>query len=191
MISSLNHVNLKNRLGGRNLYLIGMMGSGKTSTGPHLAKEINYRFVDADAILEQAAGKSIHEIFRNNGQDEFRNLESQVLTEIGQHHSLVVATGGGVVTRSENWGILHQGIVIWLDPGAERLYKRLKSDTTERPLLNKLNSFELFQSLYKEREPLYKESDLHIFINDETPSEVGLKIIDLLPSILHHSEDPS
>ena len=91
---------LKQRLGGRSLYLVGMMGSGKTSTGRPLAEQLGYGFVDADAVIEQAAGCSIPEIFERDGEAGFRSLESQVLSAISQRHSLVVATGGGVVVTS-------------------------------------------------------------------------------------------
>ena len=104
---------LKQRLAGRSLYLVGMMGSGKTSTGRPLAERLGYGFVDADAVIEQAAGCSIPDIFDRDGEASFRSLESQVLSAISQRHSLVVATGGGVVTQPENWGMLHSGIVIW------------------------------------------------------------------------------
>ena len=110
---------LRQRLGGRSLYLIGMMGSGKSSTGRPLAERLGYGFVDADAVIEQVTGSNISEIFERDGEDHFRDLETQVLRSISERHSLVVATGGGIVTRSENWGMMHQGIVIWLD--VERL----------------------------------------------------------------------
>ena len=96
---------LKQRLGGRSLYLIGIMGSGKTSTGRPLAERLGYGFVDADAVIEQVAGCSIPEIFQRQGEEEFRALEHQVLNSISQRHSLVVATGGGVVTMNENCNI--------------------------------------------------------------------------------------
>ena len=126
---------LKQRLGGRSLYLVGMMGSGKTSTGRPLAERLGYGFVDADAVIKQAAGCSIPEIFERDGEAGFRALESQVLTAISQRQSLVVATGGGVVTQQENWGLLHSGIVIWLDVVPGQLMQRLKADSTVRPLL--------------------------------------------------------
>ena len=96
---------LRQRLGGRSLYLIGMMGSGKTSTGRPLAEQLGYGFVDADAVIEQAANCTIPEIFERDGEEGFRSLESQVLSAICQRHSLVVATGGGVVTQPTNWGL--------------------------------------------------------------------------------------
>ena len=112
---------LRKSLCGRNLYLVGMMGSGKSCTGPYLAKELSYSFVDSDKVIEEVCGLSIPEIFKRDGEEAFRNVESKVLNAIGQRHSLVVATGGGLVTRSENWGILHQGIVIWINRNHSRV----------------------------------------------------------------------
>ena len=179
---------LKRRLGGRSLYLVGMMGSGKTSTGRPLAEHLGYGFVDADAVIEQAAGCSIPEIFERDGEAGFRSLESQVLSAISQRHSLVVATGGGVVTQPENWGLLHSGIVIWLDVVPDQLLHRLNADSTVRPLLQTTDPEASLNTLLNERRPLYGEADLTVVINDETPEAVADGILQLLPSLL---QDPT
>ena len=179
---------LKQRLSGRSLYLVGMMGSGKTSTGRPLAQQLGYGFVDADAVIEQAAGCSIPEIFERNGEAGFRALESQVLNAISQRHSLVVATGGGVVTQQENWGLLHSGIVIWLDVVPEQLMQRLSADSTVRPLLQTEDPETALNALLNQRRPLYAEADLTVVINDETPETVADGILQLLPSLL---KDPT
>ena len=179
---------LKQRLSGRSLYLVGMMGSGKTSTGRPLAERLGYGFVDADAVIEQAAGCSIPEIFERDGEAGFRSLESQVLNAISQRHSLVVATGGGVVTQPENWGVLHSGIVIWLDVVPDQLMQRLKADSTVRPLLQTADPEADLKALLNKRQPLYAEADLTVVINDETPDAVADGILQLLPSLL---KDPT
>ena len=179
---------LKQRLAGRSLYLVGMMGSGKTSTGRPLAERLGYGFVDADAVIEQAAGCSIPEIFDRDGEAGFRSLESQVLSAISQRHSLVVATGGGVVTQPENWGLLHSGIVIWLDVVPDQLLHRLNADTTVRPLLQTADPEAALNALLNERRPLYAEADLTVVINDETPEAVADGILQLVPSLL---KDPT
>ena len=179
---------LKQRLAGRSLYLVGMMGSGKTSTGRPLAERLGYGFVDADAVIEQAAGCSIPEIFERDGEEGFRKLESQVLSAISQRHSLVVATGGGVVTQPENWGLLHSGIVIWLDVVSDQLLQRLKADSTVRPLLQTADPEAALNTLLNERRPLYAEADLTVVINDEAPETVADGILQLLPSLL---KDPT
>ena len=179
---------LKQRLAGRSIYLVGMMGSGKTSTGRPLAERLGYGFVDADAVIEQAAGCSIPDIFDRDGEAGFRSLESQVLSAISQRHSLVVATGGGVVTQPENWGMLHSGIVIWLDVVPDQLLQRLNADSTVRPLLQTADPEAAVNALLNERRPLYAEADLTVVINEEPPETVADGILQLLPSLL---KDPT
>ena len=175
---------LKEKLGGRNIFLIGMMGSGKSQTGPVLAKMINYAFVDTDDVIEKASKQSISSIFEKDGEKVFRDVEKKVLKEISQHHSLVIATGGGLVTLPENWGILHQGIVIWLDLDLKRSIKRLESDKKQRPLLIGDDLAETFSQIYESRKPIYLESDLRIEVEDQSPYEVATMIAEHLPSIL-------
>ena len=175
---------LRQRLGGRSLYLVGMMGSGKTSTGRPLAERLGYGFVDADAVIEQVAGCTIPEIFERGGEEDFRTLETQVLRSISERHSLVVATGGGVVTRSENWGIMHQGIVIWLDVERSQLLERLRNDSTQRPLLMTADPAETLDEILKQRRPLYDEADLTVVIESETADVVADGILQLLPELI-------
>ncbi len=176
-------------LGGRIIYLVGMMGSGKSKTGPHLAKELHYSFVDQDVLIEEVAKNSISELFQQKGEEVFRDLETAVLKEIGKRHSLVVATGGGVVLRPENWGILHQGIVVWLDTSREQLFSRLQADENDRPLLLKSDLQNELDSLMNYRKPFYSESDLHIYVQEETPKEVALEVLAKLPTILFDQGD--
>ena len=175
---------LKEKLGGRNIFLIGMMGSGKSQTGPFLAKMINYAFVDTDDVIEKASKQSISSIFEKDGEKVFRDLEKQVLKEISQYHSLVIATGGGLVTVPENWGILHQGIVIWLDLDLKRSIQRLESDKKKRPLLIGDDLAGDFSQILESRKPMYLESDLRIEVEDQSPYEVATMIAEQLPSIL-------
>jgi shikimate kinase len=184
MAVQLTSKTLKEKLGGRNIFLIGMMGSGKSQTGPVLAKMINYAFVDTDDVIEKASKQSISSIFEKDGEKVFRDVEKKVLKEISQHHSLVIATGGGLVTLPENWGILHQGIVIWLDLDLKRSIKRLESDQKRRPLLLEDNLAENFSQIYESRKPIYLESDLRIEVEDQSPCEVATMVAEHLPSIL-------
>ena len=178
---------LRQRLGGRSLYLVGMMGSGKSSTGRPLAEKLGYGFVDSDSVIEQLAGCSIPEIFQRDGEAGFRELETQVLSAISERHSLVVATGGGVVTRSENWGVMHQGIVIWLDVEREQLLKRLEADSTPRPLLQEADPAQALDRILNARRAQYSEADLTVVIGEETPDVVADGILQLLPNLI---QDP-
>ena len=187
MTAQSTHQTLKEKLGGRNIFLIGMMGSGKSQTGPDLAKLINYAFVDTDDVIEKASKQSISNIFEKEGEQTFRDLENKVLKEISHHHSLIIATGGGLVTLPENWGVLHQGIVIWLDLDVKRSIQRLESDKKKRPLLFD-NLSKTFSQIYQSRKPMYLEADLRIEVEDQSPYEVATMIAERLPSILINPE---
>jgi len=187
MTAQSTHQTLKEKLGGRNIFLIGMMGSGKSQTGPDLAKLINYAFVDTDDVIEKASKQSISNIFEKEGEQTFRDLEKKVLKEISHHHSLIIATGGGLVTLPENWGVLHQGIVIWLDLDVKRSIQRLESDKKKRPLLFD-NLSKTFSQIYQSRKPMYLEADLRIEVEDQSPYEVATMIAERLPSILINPE---
>ena len=175
---------LRRRLQGVNLYLIGMMGCGKSAVGRPLAEALGYRFLDADTSVEQVAGKPIPELFASEGEAGFRALEAAVLNQIAAWHSLVVATGGGVVTRPENWGQLHQGVVIWLDAPDGLLLERLTADPTPRPLLACPDPAARLAELLQERRPLYAQADLHILQDGRPAAAVAQQVIAALPAIL-------
>lgn len=159
-------------LKGVNLYLIGIMGVGKTTVGKLLAAKLNYRFFDTDAVIEQAANQSIAQIFAESGEDSFRQLETQVLSELCAYKRLTIATGGGIVVRRENWSYLRHGVVLWLDAPLEQLHQRLRSDTT-RPLLQTPDWADKLQSLKQQRQSLYAQADVHIQCGaDESPDAI-------------------
>ena len=95
-----------------------------------------------------------------------------------------MATGGGVVMSSENWGVLHQGIVIWINPSQECLAKRLENDRSKRPLLKTNNFLSTLDELSRERFPFYSEADLQIIVEKESPEELSLEICKQLSSVL-------
>jgi shikimate kinase len=175
---------LAHRLEGLNLYLVGMMGTGKSALGQPLAEALGYRFIDADTTVEQVAQRSIAEIFASDGEASFRALETAVLNQIASWHSLVVATGGGVVTRQENWGHMRQGVVIWLDAPTELLLERIGADPTPRPLMQSPNPAARLAELLNQRQPLYAQADLRIAQNGEPPEHVAQMVLEALPSIL-------
>jgi len=175
---------LRRRLEGINLYLVGMMGAGKSAVGRPLAQALGYRFVDADTAIEQVAGRTIPSLFADEGEAGFRALETAVLGQIASWHSLVVATGGGAVTRPENWGHMRQGVVIWLDAPAPVLLSRLRADPTPRPLLSSDDPAARLQTLLQDRLPLYGQADLRIDQGDGTPEQVASQVLEALPTIL-------
>jgi|UniRef100_UPI00404AFE27 shikimate kinase len=175
---------LAQRLEGLNLYLVGMMGTGKSALGQPLAEALGYRFIDADTTVEQVAQRSIGEIFASDGEASFRAIETAVLNQIAGWHSLVVATGGGVVTRQENWGHMRQGVVIWLDAPTELLLERIAADPTPRPLMQHPDPAARLAELLGERQPLYAQADLRIEQQGEPPEQVAAMVLEALPSIL-------
>ena len=180
----LPHAPLRQRLEGLNLYLVGMMGCGKSTAGRHLAEQLGYRFLDADSSIEQVAGRSIPELFASEGEAGFRDLEAAVLNQIASWHSLVVATGGGVVTRPENWGQMQQGVVIWLDAPDALLLERLSADPTPRPLMQSEDPAQRLAELMGQRRPLYAQADLHIVQDGRPPDQVAEQILEALPGVL-------
>ncbi|BAY12442.1 shikimate kinase [Calothrix sp. NIES-2098] len=171
-------------LQGVNLYLIGMMGSGKTTVGRLLAKHLGYGFVDTDDVIVQAAGKSINQVFAESGEAAFRQLESDVLAQVCAFTKLTIATGGGIVLRQENWGYLHHGLIVWLDAPVDLLYSRLQEDTT-RPLLQDVDPQGKLRSLLEQRQPLYSQADLQISISArETPEAIATRVIEAIPSVM-------
>lgn len=176
-------------LKGVNLYLLGMMGAGKSTVGRLLAQELGYVFVDTDTLVEKAAGgKSINQLFEDEGEAGFRQLESQVLAQVCAFTKLVIATGGGIVIKQENWSYLHHGLIVWLDVPVEILCARLAEDTT-RPLLQDTDPQEKLRSLLEQRQHLYSQADLRITVTEgETPEQVARRILEEIPSVLKPSE---
>ncbi|MEG4345293.1 shikimate kinase [Microcoleus sp. A003_D6] len=171
-------------LRGVNIYLVGMMGAGKTTVGRILARELKYRFFDTDELIVRVANQSIAEIFDREGEEAFRELETKILGELCAYKNSVVATGGGIVARSVNWGYLHYGIVVWLDVPVDRLYNRLGSDTA-RPLLREGELKSKLQSLLNERERFYAQADVRVCIRGgERPEEVARRAIEEIQKVI-------
>lgn len=171
-------------LRGVNLYLIGMMGAGKTTVGRLLAKNLGYGFLDTDDVIAKVAGRSINQLFAEEGEAAFRQLESKVLEQVCAQTKLTIATGGGIVLRRENWGYLHHGLIVWLDVPIELLYSRLAEDTT-RPLLQDADPKGKLRSLLEQRTPLYSQADLRITVQEgETPEDIANRVIEAIPSVL-------
>ena len=151
----------------QNIVLVGMPGCGKSTVGSLLAHATGRAFVDADLLIEKKAGCSIPEIFKNCGENAFRTLETQVLDLIGKESGLVIATGGGCVTRSENYPLLHQnGIIVWLQRDLDLL------PSEGRPLSQTTN----MQEMYRNRKPLYHRF-ADVTVNNANAPEQTVELI--------------
>jgi len=174
-------------LKGTNLYLVGMMGSGKSTIGRILGRRLNYRFVDTDSLIEQGTVQTIPEIFQQHGEAAFRKIETDVLGQVAAYTRLVVATGGGIVTQPYNWSYLHHGLVIWLDVPFSVLKTRLQGDTG-RPLLQNDPQGERLQTLLAQRQPLYAQADVRVTVAaHQSPKAVAGKTLAQIRQLIHTS----
>lgn len=171
-------------LRGVNLFLIGMMGCGKSTVGQLLASQLGYRFFDSDVLIERVAGMSVADIFAQQGEAAFRGLESQVLSQLSAQTRSVIATGGGMVLKRENWSYLHHGVIVWLDVPVEVLVQRLQEDQT-RPLLQQQDLHQRLTQLLGDRHHLYAQADLQLPITaDQSPTAIAEVLLEKLPTIL-------
>jgi shikimate kinase len=167
-----------------NVYLIGMMGSGKSTTGKLLAQKLGYQFFDTDEVIKQATGLTIAQIFAESGEAEFRKIETQVLSQLSAYTRLVVATGGGIVLERMNWSHMQQGLVIWLEVEPEILLDRLKEDIT-RPLLQNADPQNKLKTLLEQRHPLYAQADVKVRVEKhDSPETVVATMMSEIPQVL-------
>jgi shikimate kinase len=165
-----------------NLFLIGYRGSGKTTVAEVLARRLGWPWVDADAELEQRAGKTIKQIFAEEGERTFRDLESAVVADLARRDRHVIALGGGAILREENRKALAgRGTMIWLQASPEALLARINSDATtaaRRPNLTGQGGLDEIRTLLAERTPLYAAcADLTIDAETKSPAEIADQII--------------
>lgn len=148
--------------GCRNIFLVGFMGSGKSTVGRRLAKSLGYVFADLDELLVEREGRSIPQIFAEHGEAWFRDCESAVLAEQVGRTATVFATGGGIVGRKENRALMKQlGTVVYLRVSWPTLQKRL-SRSSGRPLADPDQGLESVRQLWESRLAWYEEADFVI-----------------------------
>jgi shikimate kinase len=149
-----------------NLFLVGMMGAGKTTLGRQLARRLAKRFVDADHELETRLGVGIPPIFEIEGEDGFRDREEAMIDELALMTDVVLATGGGAVMRSQTRVRLKErGTVIYLHAEPETLWQRLRN-SRHRPMLQAADPRVRLVELYRLRDPLYREVADHVIESD-------------------------
>jgi shikimate kinase len=165
----------------RNIFLIGPMGAGKSTIGRHLAQMLHLNFHDSDSEIEKKTGADIAWIFDVEGEEGFRNRESDMIDELSQKHGIVLATGGGAVVRPENRGFLSaRGIVVYLKTSVDKQLARTLKDK-RRPLLQTEDPRSVLETLAETRNVLYDEAaDYTIETDEQSAKVVASQIITLL-----------
>ncbi len=166
--------------GARNIILEGFMGSGKTTVSEALAERLDLELMDTDAAIEESEKRSISSIFEKEGEETFRDMETELLKMIVNDHlrNMVISLGGGLPIREENRRLLKEaGKVVYLKASPETVYERIKGDTT-RPLLQSEDPMARIKELQASRSEIYEAaSDITIDTDDKTPSEIVDEII--------------
>jgi len=156
-----------------NLFLVGMMGAGKTTLGRALAWRLGREFADTDKVLVERTGVPVRTIFEIEGEEGFRRRESAVLAELAAQEGLVIATGGGAVLSEANRELMRShGTVIYLRARLESLWERTRQDTT-RPLLQTADPRGTLAAILTEREPFYSEA-AHVVVDTGAQSATSL-----------------
>jgi shikimate kinase len=149
---------------GRRIYIIGFMGSGKSTAGKKLAATLEWQFLDLDIQIERQEGQSIKDIFSSHGEDHFREIESKTLLNLNTSENTVISTGGGTPCYGNNMDyLISTGLVVYLKMTPGQLMSRLERSTRDRPLIKKLNKKELLKFISDkllEREEYYLKASL-------------------------------
>lgn len=163
----------------RNIILIGFMGTGKSTIGRNLSQTFGYPLIDTDQLIEQQQGRPIPEIFAADGENAFREIETEVLRSLHKHSGHIIATGGGIIGREENRKLLRElGYVVWLIAKPSEILDRT-SRNSNRPLLNNDDPEGTIRDLLEIRTPLYRDT-AHLGIETDNLSfdEVTTGIIE-------------
>ena len=153
------------------------MGAGKTSVGRPLANAMHVSFLDLDQMIVETSGRQIPEIFEEDGESFFRDLETECLFSLSAATPAVISTGGGIIGRAENRKFMHaNGTVVYLSAEWETLKHRI-GDTSGRPLARSDDDWTTTQSLWKQRCPLYEQADIIVKTDNRTIPEIISEIL--------------
>ena len=158
--------------------LVGMMGSGKSTVGKAVAEASGREFIDTDVLLQNRFGRTIPQIFSLYGEETFRAHETSVLKSVSCANC-VLSTGGGIVTRLENWTEMKRlGIIAYLHADWKTLAERLEQSKRKRPLLDRTDWKEELERLMNEREPQYRQADFVIEVDQQDINVAAQRVID-------------
>jgi shikimate kinase len=171
--------NISNRTS--QIFLVGFMASGKSTIGPLLAARLNRPFIDIDPLIEARTRRTIAELIASEGEDRFRQIETETLRETVQGEIAVIAPGGGAITRAENRELMsNRGIIVWLDTPFELCWLRIQRDQVVRPLAPDEESA---RARYDQRLPIYRHNSIQIETReDQSPDQIVEEIIKRIAS---------
>jgi shikimate kinase len=157
-----------------NIALIGFMGAGKTAVGKLLAEKLGKQFIELDELIEKRTGKTIPEIFRQDGEIAFREIEIEVTRDAAEETNAVIACGGGIVMNQINIERLKKNsVIVYLETSPEMVLKRTSSDKDERPMLIAEDKTAEVKRLLKLRQPFYERS-ADMAVNTSVPDVAGV-----------------
>jgi shikimate kinase len=173
----------------KHIFLIGFMGSGKSTVGKLLAEQLDLPFIDSDKEIEKAAGKTINEIFSEEGEEVFRQMELNFLHGLESEKPAVIAVGGGLPATEGSLDLMNKmGLVIYLNTSLLTLIKRLKEEKLARPLLRDLSDSEFHpfvEDLLSQRVHFYKQAKLIMPNERNSPDELVEKLVKELNKLLN------
>ena len=166
---------------GRSIFLIGFMGAGKSTIARALQRELGFPLIEMDERIVKEQGMSINDIFAQYGEDHFRDIESQLIVDIGKEEPSIVSCGGGVVVRPQNTQNMKEiGRIVFLKATPETIYERVKN-STDRPILNGHMNVEYIAELMGQRQSKYEAAaTIRVKTDGLTPDAVAQKIIENL-----------
>jgi shikimate kinase len=164
----------------KNIILTGFMGTGKTAVGKELAQLLDMKLIDVDTEIEKTEKTTIDEIFRQSGEQRFRDKETDMIKAVSRNKNVIISTGGGAVLKKENMDILREnGVIICLTATPETILQRTGANSN-RPLLQVENPFKKIKELLDFRKPYYEKADILIDTDDKNPLQIAREIIDKL-----------
>ena len=179
---------LVERLAGKPIVLVGMMGAGKTTVGRRVAARLNRNFLDSDEEIEKAAQMTIPEIFDQRGEPEFRAGETRVIARVLKDADIILATGGGAFVNAETRALVKgEAISVWLKANADVLFERV-SRRSNRPLLKTPNPRATLEKQIEERYPIYADADITVPSREVPQDVVAQDVIDAVLAYLKRQD---
>lgn len=163
----------------KSLVLVGMMGTGKSTIGKEVAKKLKIEFIDTDMLIEEEANLTITEIFKQNGEKYFRELEEKIFLKIKNDKEKIISVGGGAfINEFIRKKILKEYLSIWLNMDEDLIINRIKRNSKKRPMIDPNNIEKSIKNLKKARDPIYELANYEINCNFNSKNKIIEKIID-------------